>query len=128
MRRAAALLLTALVVAPLAAAATKAPVFGLRAVGANQRGYFVYAMKPGSVKQGAVIVSNVGTAPGTAKLFVSDGTTGSTSGTVYKTDAAPSATGKWVTLARKSVPLRPGQHRTVRFTVRVPSSAPAGQW
>src|SRR4051794_5551096 len=128
MRRAVALLLSALVLAPLAAAAAKAPVFGLRAVGANKRGYFVYTMTPGTVKQGAVIVSNVGTAPGTVKLFVADGTTGSTSGTVYKTDSAPTATGKWVRLEKSSLTLRPGAHRTVRFTVHVPASAPAGEW
>jgi hypothetical protein len=128
MRRLAALLMTGLVLVPAAAAATKQPVFGLRAVGANKRGYFVYSLTPGAVKQGSVIVSNVGTAAGTVKLFVADGATGTTSGTVYKTDSAATKTGKWVQLAQSSFSLAPGGHRKVAFTVRVPSNAKAGQW
>ena len=114
--------------ASAAAATTKAPVFGLRALGNPKLGYFVYTLAPGATHSGAVVVSNVGTAAGTVKLFTSDGTTGATSGTVYKTSSAPTGTGTWIHLAQTSFPLAPGQHRTVPFTVSVPSGAKAGQW
>jgi hypothetical protein len=128
MRRLLATLLLALVVAPLAAAATKAPVFGLRAVGNPKLGYFVYALQPGSVRQGGVIVSNSGTATGTVKLFAADATTGRTTGTVYLTDRKAKGVGSWISLSDTSLTLKPGQHRTVRFTVRVPAGAKPGQW
>ena len=86
MRRLLAIVVAGLVLAPIAAAATKGPVFGLRAVGNPKRGYFIYTLAPGATKHGAVIVSNTGTASGTVKLFPADATTGNTSGTVYLTD------------------------------------------
>lgn len=126
MRRAA-VLLAGLALVPAAHAASKGAVFGLRATGAKL-GYFVYTLAPGAVKQGSVVVSNVGNAPGTVKLYTADGTTGPTSGTVYKTDVRPSQTGAWVTLSSSSLRLSPGAHRSVPFTVRVPSGAQPGQW
>ena len=94
MRRLAALVFAGLAVAPAAQAATSGPVFGLRAVGSNQRGYFVYTLAPDTAQSGAVIVSNVGTKTGTVKLFTTDATTGRTTGTVYETDKQPSAQGR----------------------------------
>ena len=129
MRRLSALLLAGLVLAPAAAhAATKGPVFGLRAVGNNARGYFVYTLTAGASQSGAVIVSNVGTAAGTVKLFTADATTGNTTGTVYETDKQPKLTGAWVRLSQTSVTLAPNAHKTVSFTVHVPAGTPAGQW
>ncbi|MFL5929552.1 MAG: WxL protein peptidoglycan domain-containing protein, partial [Gaiellaceae bacterium] len=128
MRRALAVVLLALVVAPVATAATRQPVFGLRAAGNPKLGYFVYPLKPGAARTGAVIVSNSGTAPGTVKLFTTDATTGGTTGTVYLTDRKPTRTGTWITLPGKSLFLRPGQHKEVRFDVRVPAGAKPGQW
>jgi hypothetical protein len=128
MRRLAATLLLALVLAPLATAAAPAPVFGLRAVGNPKLGYFVYSLAPGSVHQGGVIISNSGTATGTVKLFASDATTGRTTGTVYLTDRKATRAGSWISLSATSLTLAPGQHRTVRFTVRVPANADPGQW
>jgi hypothetical protein len=128
MRRLAASLLLALVLAPLATAAAPAPVFGLRAVGNPKLGYFVYSLPAGSVQQGGVIISNSGTATGTVKLFAADATTGRTTGTVYLTDRKATRAGSWISLSTTSLTLKPGQHQTVRFTVRVPASAGAGQW
>jgi hypothetical protein len=128
MRRFATILLLALVVTPLASAAVKAPVFGLRALGNPKLGYFVYSLSPGGVHQGGVIISNSGTATGTVKLFAADATTGSTTGTVYLTDRKAKRVGAWISLAKTSLTLKPGQHRTVRFTVRVPPSTEPGQW
>jgi hypothetical protein len=130
MRRLLAITALALVLAPLAAAATtpKAAVFGLRAVGNPKLGYFVYSLAPGSVQQGGVIISNSGTAAGTVKLFAADATTGRTTGTVYLTDRKATKAGSWISLSSTSLTLKPGEHRTVRFTVRVPTSTKPGQW
>src|SRR5437016_5154525 len=128
MRRLAAILLLTLVLAPLASAATKAPVFGLRAVGNPKLGYFVYSLAPGAVQSGGVIISNSGTAAGTVKLFTADATTGRTTGTVYLTDKKPAHTGAWVQLSAKSLFLKPGQHKLVTFTVHVPAGQKPGQW
>jgi hypothetical protein len=128
MRRLAATILLALVLAPLAAAAAKTPVFGLRAVGNPKLGYFVYSLPPGAAKRGGVIISNSGTATGTVKLFAADATTGRTTGTVYLTDRNTKRVGAWISLSATSLTLKPGQHRTVHFTVRVPANAKPGQW
>jgi len=128
MRRLLAIVLAGLVLAPLAAAATKGPVFGLRAVGNPKRGYFIYTLAPGATKHGAVIVSNTGTASGTVKLFPADATTGNTSGTVYLTDQKPVHAGAWTTLEKSELRLAPGAHKQVGFTVDVPKGADAGQW
>ncbi|HEX4680574.1 MAG TPA: DUF916 domain-containing protein [Gaiellaceae bacterium] len=128
MRRLAATLLLALVLAPLAAAAPKSAVFGLRAVGNPKLGYFVYSSAPGAVQQGGVIISNSGTATGTVKLFAADATTGRTTGTVYLTDRKAQRVGAWISLSSTSLTLKPGQHQTVHFTVRVPANAKPGQW
>jgi hypothetical protein len=128
MRRLLGIVLLALALAPVATAATRQPVFGLRAAGNPKLGYFVYPLKPGGVRMGGVIVSNSGTAAGTVKLFSTDAATGRTTGTVYLTDRKPRQTGTWITLVRKSLFLRPGQHTLVRFTVRAPAGAKPGQW
>jgi hypothetical protein len=128
MRRLTAIVLAGLVLAPIAAAATKGPVFGLRAVGNPKRGYFIYTLTPGGAKHGAVIVSNTGTASGTVKLFPADATTGNTSGTVYLTDQKPVHAGAWITLDKSRLTLAPGAHKQVGFTVDVPKGAGAGQW
>jgi hypothetical protein len=128
MRRLAAIAFVALTLAPAAQAATAQPVFGLRTVGSNQRGYFVYTLAANTAGTGAVIVSNVGTASGTVKLFTTDATTGRTTGTVYETDRAPTRAGSWITLDSTSVTLAPGANRQVGFTVHVPSGTPPGEW
>lgn len=128
MRRLILIVLAALLLAPTALAATKGPVFGLRAVGNPKRGYFIYALAPGGTKRGAVIVSNTGTASGTVKLFAADATTGKTSGTVYLTDQKPVRAGAWITLDETELTLAPGAHKQVGFTVNVPQGVQAGQW
>src|SRR3981189_1291661 len=112
MRRFAAILLLALVAAPLASAAAKTPVFGLRAVGNPKLGYFVYNLAPGSVQQGGVIISDSGTAAGTGKLFASDATPGRPTGPVYLTDRKPKKVGAWISLSAASLTLKPGQNQT----------------
>jgi hypothetical protein len=128
MRRLTALAFAALILAPAAHAAAKQPVFGLRAAGSNQRGYFVYTIAPETAATGAVIVSNVGTAAGTVKLFTTDATTGRTTGTVYETNKRPTRAGSWIALSSTAVTLAPGAHRQVAFTVHVPAGTPPGEW
>jgi Bacterial protein of unknown function (DUF916) len=128
MRRLAALAFVALTLAPAAHAAAKQPVFGLRASGSNQRGYFVYTLAPDAARTGAVIVSNVGTKSGTVKLFTTDATTGRTTGTVYETNKQPTRAGSWITLSSTAVTLAPGAHAQVPFTVHVPAGTPPGEW
>jgi hypothetical protein len=128
MRRLTVLVFAALAIAPAAQAAPKSAVFGLRAVGSNARGYFVYSLAAGRSQTGAVIVSNAGTARGTVKLFTADATTGHTTGTVYETDKKPSRVGSWVTLSTRSLTLAPGQHKRVPFTLHVPRGQKAGEW
>ena len=106
----------------------KQPVFGLRAVGSNQRGYFVFTIAPDAADTGAVIVSNAGTATGTVKLFTTDATTGRTTGTVYETNRRPTRAGSWIALTSTAVTLAPGAHRQVAFTLHVPAGTPPGEW
>jgi hypothetical protein len=127
-RRFLAIALAGLLLAPLASAATKGPVFGLRAVGNPKLGYFIYPLAPGETKHGAVIVSNTGTASGTVKLFTADATTGTTSGSVYLTDQKPVHAGAWISLDKTELTLAPGAHKRVGFAVHVPPGAETGQW
>lgn len=127
-RLAALLILTCFVLPPVAAAATAAPVFGLRAVGNPKQGYFIFNAAPGAARSGAVIVSNTGNRTGTVKLYSADGSTGQTTGTVYLTDSKPVRAGAWVKLAQTSVQLAPGEIKHVPFTVRVPKGIRPGQW
>src|SRR5205807_9476233 len=43
-------------------------------------------------------------------------------------DRRPRRAGAWVTVEPSSLSLRPHAHARVRFTVRVPAGAPAGEW
>jgi hypothetical protein len=114
---------------PCAAAAAAPPVsIGLRAVGSWPRGFFVYAGKSGHVLHGSVSVVNSGTRSGVVKLYPVDATTGQTSGTVYLTSGEQlRGVGAWISVGPRTLTLGPGAHRTVPFTVRVPSGTPAGQ-
>ena len=109
-------------------ATKQGPIFGLRAVGNNKLGYFVYPAHPGTVLHGSVIVTNTGDATGVVKIFAADGTTGATTGTVYLTDSAPKVTGSWIQLAQTELTLPPNKQSTVPFTVTVPAGAAAGEF
>jgi hypothetical protein len=106
-RRLAILTLVALVLVPVAHAATSGPVFGIRAGGNPKLGYFVYNARPSTVRNGSIIVSNTGNRAGTVKLYTADATTGRTTGTVYLTDKKAKATGAWVKLSSSSLTLAP---------------------
>jgi hypothetical protein len=101
--------------------------FSIRPV-SGSTGYFVLAGKRGRTLAEFFRIVNTGTKVGTALLYAVDATTGATSGAVYldrvrkRRDA-----GRWVRLPLKRVTLRPGGARIVRFRVRIPRRARAGQ-
>ena len=129
MRRFLPLVLAGLATAsPALAAARTGPIFGLRAVGNPKLGYFVYPAAAGSVVRGAVAVTNTGDLAGRVRLYAADATTGSTTGAVYLTDAAPKSVGAWISLGSGGMRLAPGQREQVPFTVHVPRGARAGQY
>ena len=114
---------------PVAAAATAGPVFGLRAVGNPKLGYFVYYAGARRGAQGAVIVSNTGTARGTVKLFAADASTGQTTGTVYLTDGKPKRAGAWITARASALTLAPGADPSAsRSPCTCPPAQTPGEW
>jgi hypothetical protein len=108
--------------------------FGLRPVTATvgvpaSRSYFVLNGHPGQTITQQVRVFNAGTAPGTVALYPVDATTGQTSGTVFLSGTAPKrGVGSWISLSARRLTLAAGASRVVSFVVRVPRTAPPGQW
>ncbi len=94
----------------------------------SKTGYFVLAGKPGATIHGVVQVLNVGDREGSASLYAVDGTTGQTSGAVYRSrQEARKDVGGWLRLSKTRVTLPPGAKESIPFTVRVPPGAYAGQ-
>jgi hypothetical protein len=115
-----------------APAAPAAPSFALRPVHyrpalPETKSYFVFDAKPRRTIRSTVRVTNVGTLAGTVKLYAVDGTTGRTSGTVYRNAGNHRRdVGAWLRLSASTLTLRPGQSRVVRFYVAVPAGARSG--
>jgi hypothetical protein len=130
------LLLLAVCAGALASAQTVlaagAPNFALRPTTYSPalpetKSYFVLDLRSGSTFTDKVRVSNVGSATGTLKLYAVDATTGQTSGTVYQSaTVARHGVGRWISLSRQELTLRPGASQIVTFTVTVPPGAGAG--
>ena len=73
-------------------------------------------------------VLNIGDRTGSARVYAVDGTTGQTSGAVYRSGDQPRRdVGAWIKLADRVVTLRPHTRQTISFTVRVPGGAFGGQ-
>ncbi len=111
-----------------AAVTPQGPAFGLRAVGNPKLGYFVYDAKGGVVEKGGIWVTNTGDQVGDVKIYSADATTGSTTGTVYLTDATPNQVGRWIVLPAATYTLKPGERKLINFTVNIPASSAAGQY
>jgi hypothetical protein len=111
-----------------AAVTPQGPAFGLRAVGNPKLGYFVYAAKGGVVEKGGIWVTNTGDQVGDVKIYSADATTGSTTGTVYLTDATPNQVGRWIVLPTATYTLKPGERKLINFTVNIPANSAAGQY
>jgi hypothetical protein len=111
--------------APLAEAKA---VFSVQPVKETEIGYFVLAGRRGATIHSAVRVLNVGDRKGSASLYAVDGTTGQTSGAVYRSRQEERRdVGAWLRLSKSNVTLPPGGAERIPFTVRVPSDAYAGQ-
>ncbi|MCW2991839.1 MAG: putative protein of unknown function cell surface [Solirubrobacterales bacterium] len=122
------LLLAGLLLPAAAAQAAESPVFALKPVGHNALGYYRFAANPGERVDGQVRVVNAGSVEGTAELAVVDGTTGATTGAVYRTvGSASSDVGAWLQLSAREVTLAPGASTLVPFTVTVPSDGRRGE-
>jgi Bacterial protein of unknown function (DUF916) len=122
-----------LVVVPSAiGAGPAAPSFALRPVHyrphvPETKSYFVFDARPGRTIRSTVRVTNVGTLAGTVKLYAVDGTTGKTSGTVYRNAGGPRRdVGAWLRLSVSTLTLRPRQSRIVSFTIGVPAHVRSG--
>jgi hypothetical protein len=118
--------------AALGAGAEPGPRFSLRAVSPTTgaplpTSYFVFPTRAGGSLDGAVLVTNSGDQPGTVLLYPVDGTTGQTSGVVYRQrwDRRRDA-GAWIRLGARSLALDPGESRVVGFRVHVPRRARPG--
>lgn len=105
--------------------------FSLRPVefgGPAARGYYVFDARPGERLTNRIRITNTGTAEGVARVYAVDGTTGDTSGAVYRPEGDPRAdVGAWTAPETGEVRLKPGEGREVAFTVAVPTDARAGQ-
>lgn len=117
-------------IAPAALAGTSSfalrPVMYDPAIPAT-KSYFVLDPAPGTTVQSSVRVTNVGSGPGVIRLYAVDGTTGQTSGAVYRSVSAPRRdVGAWITLGARRLALGPGKSAVVPFTVRIPVGARGG--
>ena len=108
--------------------------FALRPVYANpasaaSQGFFILDAQPGAViTDNGVRVTNAGDAEGTVRLYPVDGTTGMTSGAVYRNEQEPRQdVGAWTTLGARELTLKPGESQVVSLTVTIPADARPGQ-
>jgi hypothetical protein len=114
-----------LVSAPRAIASS---VFSVEPAKATQNGYFVLTATPGATVRSSVEVLNVGDKAGSATVYSVDGTSGQTSGAVYRSRAEPRKdVGAWIQLSKTEVTLAPHARETIGFTVAVPAGVFAGQ-
>ena len=128
MRSFASCALLGVLLVPASSWAAEAPVFALKPVGHQDRGWFRFDAAPGGTVTGQVRVVNAGKAPGTAELAVVDATTGATTGAVYQGVEAPAEdVGAWAVVDETRVELGPGESRIVGFSVVVPADARRGE-
>ena len=92
------------------------------------KSYFILGAHAGTTLKRSVLVTNSGTATGTATLSAVDATTGQSSGTVFLAASVKQRrVGTWISLSVQHVTLAPQQSQTVSFQVVVPKNALAGQ-
>ncbi len=107
------------------------PKFGIRPItfdGPTAMGYYIFDSQPGATVSNAIWIVNNGKAAGVARVFVVDASTGNTSGAVYQNETDPRQdVGSWVTVETNEVTLKPGEGRTVPFTMTVPKDVRPGQ-
>lgn len=102
-------------------------VFSVQPATTSPSGYVILAATPGGTVRSSVEVLNVGDTAGSASVYSVDGTTGQTSGAVYRSRGEPRKdVGSWVQLSQTRVTLAPHARETIPFAVRVPADAFAG--
>jgi hypothetical protein len=111
--------------APSAAAARTGSPLGYALTAVGFRSYFVFDTRPRESVHGTLRI--VGLTPGAKTILVRpvDVSTAAAGGLQYG-NAGPSADGRWLTLAAKSVRLAGAESINVPFTVRVPADARSG--
>jgi hypothetical protein len=124
-----ALIVSLIVAAPAASAASAPASFALQPLGGSEHpGYFVLNARPGMTLTRAIRLVNTGGRTGTAALYGVDATTGQTTGAVYLSQMDPRRdAGAWIRLRSDRLTLAPKQSRTISFTIVVPRTAGAGQ-
>lgn len=118
-------LATVIAVLTLVPSASAASFFALRAL--PKGGFFVLRATPGETITKKVLVTNRGTKAGVAHVFAVDGTTGNTSGAVYRLDADKRKdVGAWTTVSPARVSLAPGKSGVVTVVTHVPAHVRPG--
>lgn len=116
------------VLATAAPSAQAKALFSVQPAHTSQKGYFILAARAGATVSSSVEVLNVGDTPGSANVYAVDGTSGQTSGAVYRSRQEPRTdVGRWLELSKTKVTLAPHARARISFTVRVPAGAFAGQ-
>ena len=111
-----------------ASSARASAVFSVQPTTALPHGYFTFASARGGIVRSAVEVLNIGDHTGSALVYAVDGTTGQTSGAVYRSSGEPRRdVGAWIRLAKRVVTLPPHSQQSISFAVRVPVSTFGGQ-
>lgn len=89
--------------------------------------YFVLDMVPGDRRTQAIELSNDSQQPLHVQLAAVDAATAQMGGVDYASEEKPAgATGSWITLEDRTIPLAPGESTQVSFDVEVPEDAVAG--
>lgn len=93
----------------------------------SQRPNYTYAVAPGATISDAMVVTNAGSSKISLKVYAADGfTTSSGHLDVLPAGTASKDLGTWVTPAKTTVDLAPGQRVTIPFTIKVPADATPG--
>lgn len=99
---------------------------GFSIAAAHARRWFIFQARPGELTRGELLVRDTGPEPKRIELAGTDAVTAGGGGYAFSS-FAPSHTGSWLRLARRSVTLRPGGSAVVPFTIAVPPDASPGE-
>lgn len=99
--------------------------------GVTNRPKFVYKVKPGTVQQDKVVVSNLNNTPRQVRVYVANAFTTSTGGVGVKpNDEAKTGPTEWLKFTTKLgdgiIELAPKTSATIPFVITVPPNAPPG--
>ncbi len=92
-----------------------------------QAGYLAFGLAAGGTANGAFTVTNTASSAATVSVYPADALTGVTTGIVYGTRSDTSRAGGWITPDRTAATIPANGETVIRFTVRVPGGAAAGE-